>query len=132
MKDQIKAHVKKYKVVYSSVATGIVVAGITTIIMRENVKSSLDAGANGSEMTTLRSFFFSLYSKDSGNNIVTTIHTGGRGHPGFRVIHPKSGLEFDTQGAVSRAFHIPECIVSKHLNGKLEDAYGEVFERISA
>lgn len=34
MKDQIKAHVKKYKTVYCCVATGIVVAGITGVIMR--------------------------------------------------------------------------------------------------
>jgi hypothetical protein len=73
-----------------------------------------------------------LYAKESGHNIVTTVHTGGKGHPGFRVKHLGTNLDFDTQGAASRAFDIPENIISKHLNGKLADAYGERFERIAA
>ena len=131
MLDQVKGHIGRHKVAYS-LGAGVAIAGITCFIMKGNVKSSLDAGANGSEMTTLRSFFFSLYAPNSGHNIVTTVHTGGKGHPGFRVRHPATNLKFDTQGAASRAFDIPETIVSKHLNGKLPNAYGEIFERIAA
>jgi hypothetical protein len=126
----IASHVKRHKVAYSFGA-GIAIAGITCLIIGKNVKSSLDTGANGSEMTTLHSFFFSLFANNSGHNVVTTVHTGGRGHPGFRVKHPATNLDFDTQGAAARAFHIPETIVSKHLNGKIPNAYGEVFERIA-
>lgn len=129
--EKVKKHLKKHKVGYSCGVTVVIAAGITCIIMK-SVKSSLDAGAYGSETTTLRSSFFSLYSKESGNNIVTTIHSGDRGHPGFRVKHLGLDIDFDTQGAAARAFHIPESILSKHLNGKLDDAYGEKFERILA
>ena len=127
MKQQVVDHIKRHKVVYSIGAT-IVIAGVTYTITK-SVKSSLDAGANGSEMTTLHSSIFSFYN--SGNNVVTSVHTGGRGHPGFRVKHLGTNINFDTQGMAARAFDIPENIVSKHLNGKLLDAYGHQFERIA-
>lgn len=91
--------------------------------------SYLDAGANGPSLATTRSFSLNIFSKRSGN-IVTAVHDGTRGHPGFRVRNLDHMIDFDTQGAAARAFEIPETIVSKHLNGKLPDAYGKHFERI--
>lgn len=126
--EKVKNHVKEHQTAYCCVATGIVVAGITAIIMRER-HATLLRGVDGSEMITVRSLFFSFYSKESGN-VVTTVHTGSRGHPGFRVRNFEHNLNFDTQGAASRAFNIPESIMSSHLNGKFDDACGLHFERI--
>lgn len=127
--EKIKNHFERHKTAYL-VGAGITFAGITCLIMRKNVVSHLDAGANGPSPVTTHSFSFNFFSKRSGI-IVTTIHNGSRGHPGFRVRNLDHMLDFDTQGAAARAFEIPETIVSKHLNGKISNAYGFHFERIA-
>lgn len=129
MFDGIKAHVGRHKVAYS-VGTIVVIAGITCVIMKERCVV-LHKGANGPSLATTRSFSFNLFSNKSGN-VVTTIHDGSRGHPGFRVRNLDHMIDFDTQGAAARAFDIPENVMSLHLNKRIPDAYGKVFERIPA
>lgn len=123
-------HFERNRERYIGVASGVVIAGITCLVMRER-DAPLDTGGDGPETTTIRSFFFALSAKDSGN-VVTAVHNGGRGHPGFRVHSKEHDIVFDSQGAASRAFGIPEAVMSKHLNGKFDNAHGMHFERVVA
>lgn len=130
--EQIKEHVKKHKVAYSCGATAVVSVGITCLIMRES-HAGLDAGPDWTEKSPVDSLSVlsnhSVFGKVN-NTIVTTIHKGNTGHPGFVTRCVETGELFATQGDAARAFHIPEEFMSKHLNyGKelLEDLH---FERV--
>lgn len=112
------------------VGIGVGVAAITTLIVRKNFVSHLDSGVNELAPRAATSTFSFNFLSRSGD-IVTTVHNGTRGHPGFRVRNLDFGIEFDTQGQAARAFGIPQNVVSKHLNGHLPDAYGKHFERIA-
>ena len=125
---KIRDHIEKHKTAYACIATAIGVAGITTLIMRERY-ATLQSGVDGSSQATVRSLNF--LCKASGN-IVTAMHTGDRGHPGFRVRNLETGGEFDTQGETARAFNVSPAMLSSHLNGKADNVNGLHFERIAA
>jgi hypothetical protein len=124
--EKIKTHIKEHKEAYIAGSCGVILAGITALIMRERYVS-LHKGLNGPAGATVRSL--NIFSKSG--DVVTTIHSGGRGNPGFRVHNFEHNLDFDTQGAAARTFNIPENVMSLHLNKKIPDAYGWHFERIS-
>jgi hypothetical protein len=137
--EKIKEHIKKYKREY---IVGIASAGITAITMRglhsmvsnaalERRHATLQSGVDGLAKVTVRPFSLNFLSKEC-DNVVTTIHNGGRGHPGFRVRNIEQMIDFDTQGETARAFNISPSILSSHLNGKLDNANGLHFERIPA
>jgi hypothetical protein len=70
-----------------------------------------------------------FFAKDSGN-MVTTIHNGSKGHPGFITRCIETGELFATQGSAARAFNIPERTMTKHLNYGRELSENLHFERL--
>ena len=124
----VVSHWRNHKETYVKVGIALGVAAFTCAITRER-HAPLLSGGDGPSQVTVRSL--SVFQNHS-PQIVTTIHSGGRGHPGFRVQSVEHGLVFDTQGAAARAFEIPESILSSHLNGKFEDACGLHFKRVEA
>jgi hypothetical protein len=128
MFEKVKTHIKEHKFAYSCAATGIVVAGFTAIVMKGSC-AILQSGMDGPAKVTTLPFSFNFLTRESGN-IVTTVHNGNRGHPGFRVRNLDFLIERDTQGEMSRMFSISPAMLSSHLNGKVDNVNGLHFERI--
>ena len=132
MNKKIKKHFEKHKVLYSCAATGIVVAGLTTFIMRGS-HAKLVAGMDWPEKAPVDSLLFlsgkSVFGSVT-NNPVTTIHKGIKGNPGFVTRCIETGELFATQGDAARAFDIPEEFISKHLNHGKELIENLHFERV--
>jgi len=134
--ERIKQHVKDHKIAYAcgatAVVTGVVVAGITCVIMRES-HAGLRGGPDWSEKTPVDSLSVlsnhSIFGKVS-NSMVTTIHKGNTGNPGFVTRCVETGELFATQGDAARAFNIPEPLMSGHLNKGLKLVEDLNFERV--
>lgn len=128
---KIKKHFRKNKQLYIGLGIGLGVAGITWLVMRERhatLLSRVDGSKTADSSVTVRSL--SVFSKQ-GDIVVTTVHTGSRGHSGFRVKNLEDGRVFATQADAAREYGISPSILSCHLNGKYKDAQGSHFERIS-
>ena len=115
---RLSDHLEKHKWKYILGGT-IVVAGITTLIVRKNIgllcgpNPRLLCGPGGSGKiavdNTARSFSFNMFSDNAGNttinhNAVTTIHNGARGNSGFVTRCVDTGEVFSTQNAAAKAF----------------------------
>ncbi len=123
--ERIKAHINKHKVVYSCGTTAITVAGITYLIIGGRYAVVGNAASDGLERVTVRPLsFFSHH-----NNVVTVIERDGRGHPGYITHCIETGKDFATQGEAARKYGISSTVMSKHINGILENANGFHFER---
>jgi len=121
-----KDHFRKYKVVYSCAATGVVVAGITALIMKGR-HARMQSVPDGLARVTMRPFLFC----SNGNNIVSTVERNGRGHPGYIVQSLETGARFPTQAETARAFNVSPSLLSSHLNGRFDNVNGLHFERVS-
>ena len=131
MLDKFKAHIKRHKTVYISVGTGVVVAGITMVIMRSNIARGAMGGANARGAfanTASRSF---LFHSPQTINVQTVLDRGGRGHPGWPVQNLETKRIFFSQKEAAKAFDIPEKILSAHITGKFSDADGMHFYRVN-
>jgi hypothetical protein len=128
--DRIKEHLQKYKTVYLCGATGVAVAGITTLIMRGRYEGLGNAGPYGPKtadtLVTMRPLSF--LSKQG--NVVKVINKYGRGRPGYLIHSLNTNEYFSSQREAASVFGISESILSKHLAGKIENAEGYMFERI--
>jgi hypothetical protein len=124
--ERIKAHVKKHEVVYSCVVTGVVVAGITTIIMR-SCGAAVPRVADGPVKVTVQPLSF--FSKQE-NAIMTIIHRGGSGAPSYIVECLETGEAWLSQRQAAMMKNVSESVMSGHLNGKLDDVNGFHFRRI--
>ena len=126
----MKKHFEENKKFYIGIACGVALAGITWLIVRERhaiALSPIDGLKTAEASTTVRPLsFFSNRSP-----IVTVVHSGDRGHPGFRVRNLETGDEFVSQTAAAKAFGISQSNLSNHLNGKYAHAEGLHFERIA-
>ena len=121
--DKIKTHIEEHKLEYACSVTAIVTVGITYFIMRNRY-----SGSGRSDTINVTPLFLG-----KAGDIVTTIHNGDRGHPGFRIRCLEfPHVDWDTQANAARAFHISPSLLSYHLNGM--DGYDNVnglhFERI--
>ena len=127
--ERIKKHFRKHKWKYIIGGT-IVLAGVTTLILRES-RAVLYAGADcpvtesAGSFNSARSIFGS-----ANNNVVTTIHRGTSGHPGFVTRCVETGELFETQGAAARNFDIDPWLMSEHLNKGRILQEGLHFERV--
>ena len=134
-REKLKEHWGEHKTVYICVGVGISCAGITYLMMRRGEKSVLQGGADlvlqggASSIVNIDNHPFSLFSKVS-SDVVTSVHEGGRGHPGFITRCLEDGLVFMTQGEAARHYDLLPSALSGHLNGKFPDAGGLHFERI--
>ena len=129
---RVRTHVKKHQEAYITGSVFIAFAGITYLVMRDRhatLPSGVDGLKTADASVTVRPISFFSSQK---NEIVTTIHSGSRGHPGFITRCLETGLSYETQGAAARAYDISPSILSTHLNGLIENADGLHFERIAA
>ena len=130
---KIKEHFKENYKYYLAGAGGAALAGITVIIMRES-RTVLQGGADRPETESTGSFIFSnrfaLKTQFNNNTITTTISKESRGHPGYITKCIDTNEFFETQGAAARAFDIPESLLSAHINGRVKDVDGHMFERV--
>lgn len=144
MFEKAKNHFKEHRELYFGIGIGLGLATVTGLIMKNYsdrclavVPKELPSSTMGEPRTLLDSVggditgsFLSAVSENGNATIVNTIHTGGRGHPGFITRHLETGALFETQGAAARAFDIPEMVLSKHLNGEYPHAHNQHFERL--
>jgi len=122
----VKQHLREHKITYSCVATGVVVAGITVLIMRGRHAGVGDAASDGLEKVTVRPLSI-LSNKQT---VVTVIQREGRGHPGYIIRCLETGDFFLSQGEAATNFGIHKTVMSRHLNGILDNAGGYHFERL--
>lgn len=126
---KVRMHFRENKEVYT-VGTIFMCASITVLIMRDR-HAALLRGADGLK-TAETSVTVRPLSFFSPTDIVTTVHTGGRGHSGFMTRNIEHNVAFQTQGEAAKAFNISPANLSSHLNGKFEDVEGLHFERVLA
>lgn len=132
----VKSHLQNHKEAYVCGVVTVVSAGITALIMRERsaeirgVSAPEIRGVSG-ESGKILTRSFNFLSKNSGN-VVNTVHTGDRGHPGFLTRHIESNTIFESQDSAARCFDISPSMLSGHLNGKFDNIDGNHFERVIA
>jgi hypothetical protein len=131
MKEKIKNHIQSNKEVYLVLGTTVVVAGITCLIMR-GCYAVLLSGADGLKTAEASVTVSPLLIFAKTNNVVTTVHNGTRGNPGFMTRNLDYHLEFSTQADAARAFNISPSKLSSHLNGHMPNVDGLHFERLTA
>jgi len=129
--EKIKIHIEKHKMVYSCAATAVGVAGITAVIMRGRYETLAIGGVYGSKTadTSITMRPFSFFSQQK--NVVKVIARDGRGHPGYIIRSLDTQELFGSQREAASVFGISETLLSKHLSGKIQNAEGYRFERLS-
>lgn len=131
MLEKIKTHVQKHKAVYTCGAVALATAGITTLVMRDRYEALVTDGAYGLKTADTSVTMRSLSFLSSQNNIVSVITRNGRGHPGYLVHCLDSDEYFSSQREAALACDVSETLLSKHLNGKLPNVDGRIFNRIN-
>jgi hypothetical protein len=129
--NKFKEHFKKHRTAYLCALTGAGAVGITWLIMRGRYEALVDDGAYGPKtidtLVTMRPLSF--FSDQT--NVVRVIARDGRGHPGYLIRSLNTNEYFSSQREAASVFGISETLLSKHLSGKIEDAEGYKFERLS-
>jgi hypothetical protein len=126
----LKKHFQDHRELYLGIAIGLGLAGITYTIVKgcyATVPRVVDGPKTADISVTIRPF--TIFSSPH-NEIVTVLHSGTRGHPGFRIRNIETGKEFLSQNEAAKAFNISPSNLSSHLNGKYNEVEGYHFERI--
>lgn len=99
------------------VGIGVGVAAITTLIVRKNFVSHLDAGAN--ELATrVATSSFSLFGSNH-TTVVNAVKNGGYMHKIVRCV--ETGEWFDKVGDAAESAGVPIAKMSRHINGHIEN-----------
>ena len=127
--EEVKTHIQKHKVAYG-VGTGMIIAGITYVIMRGTVlHSGAGVGILHSEVTNTASPF-SFGNKQS-INIITVLESQ-KGHPGWPIRCIETGQKWLSQGAGAEALDVSKSMMSSHISKNIPDnIHGLHFERMS-
>jgi hypothetical protein len=128
--EKIKNHIKRHKLVYSCIATGIGAAGITWLIMRDRHAVVGNAASDRVSNLSVRSLSFNFLTKDSGN-VTTVISRDGRGHPGYITRWLEGMVDYETQGLAAQDHGVDSTVMSRHIQGIIPDIDGKHFERVS-
>jgi hypothetical protein len=123
---KIKNHIEEHKLAYSCVATGIVVATFTSIIMRsvasrQSIRGGISVPAQGG---------ISVLGKNNVLNNVSYISSNRTGPPSWVIRCLETGDLFTSQKSAALELEIPASEISKHLNGMMDNVRGYTFERI--
>jgi hypothetical protein len=122
---KVKSHFQKNKTAYTILGTGVIVAGITYVIMRgvapQSISSSVTGTAGSSVTGTGKKVVISN---------VSFISADRQGPPSWVVRCKETGTIFTSQRIAAFEMGITETNLSKHLNGLQENAEGYTFERI--
>lgn len=130
--EKVKKHVKDHQMRYSCIVTGVIVAGITVIIMRDR-HAVLQTGADGPDMATMRSLSFNFFSRQSeSGNVTTVIFREGRGHPGYITRWLEEMIDYETQGLAASEHEVKPSVMSAHIQGRIPDIDGKHFVRVAA
>ena len=149
-REKLRAHWQEWRGFYIGVAVGVVLAGITLLVVRGALRShDLRALRLGSNETTMRKSlsaaprlgadcpiqestgsFSSAGDMYINSHVVQTTHTGRVGHPGFITRCVETGELFLSQGDAARAHGVAESALSAHLNRGLPLDQGVNFERL--
>ena len=124
--NKIKEHISKHKTVYACTTTGIVVAGITSCIMRG--VASKQSISCGHAVAAKRGI--AVLGKRVVMNNVSYISADRKGPPSWVVRCKETGDIFTSQRAAAIEMNLDYTKLSKHLNGMLEHANGYTFERV--
>lgn len=128
---KIKQHIKDNKKVYVNGISIVVIAGLTTLIMRDR-HAVLQTGADGLDVTTVRSFNFNFLARQlESGNVTTVISRDGRGHPGYITRWLEEMIDYETQGLAASEHGVPASVMSAHIQGKIPDVNGNHFVRVS-
>ena len=134
-REKLRAHWPEWRGFYIGVAVGVVLAGITLLVVR-GISSRTVQGAigmlDGTGSRALPVAGGETTGSVSFNNPVHTvnIYNGTSGHPGFLTRCIETGEVFTSQRAAARAFGIHERDLGKHLNTGRELLEGLHFERL--
>lgn len=121
----IKEHFKKHRTIYLCTATGVVVAGITCVIMRGVASRHIEDGC-----TVLAKGGYTVLGKSVVTNNVSYISSNRQGPPSWVVRCIETGNIFASQKSAAIEMGIDPSNLSKHLNGIFNNADGYHFERI--
>jgi hypothetical protein len=132
-------HIKKHKTEYYCIITGVVVAGITVLIMRSNASQRISRGipvtasrgipvTGESVVSNITSHNFFGKSKILSN--VSYISSNRQGPPSWVIRCLETGGIFSSQRGASLEMDLPESEISRHLNGMIDHVRGYHFERI--
>lgn len=140
--EKIKNHVKENKEVYISVGVSVLFAGITVLIVKRNsdcgIGSVIHGTAKGSPAVPGETSVNALEVNRGGLvlgdsyalNNVSFIFRNRQGPPSWVVRCMETNGIFTSQNSAAIAMDIQPSILSRHLNGLLEDANGYHFERV--
>ncbi len=141
----VKEHVEKHKTLYFCGVTTLVVAGITTLIMRDRYETLATGGVYGSKTEknsiTMRSprdhvsetyiqGGISVRGKSNSLNMVSYFDSNRQGPPSWVVRCLETGALFTSQKSAALEMDLLPSELSKHLNGLMENVRGFTFERI--
>jgi len=129
-KEDVKDHFDRNKTRYCCLVTGVVVAGITVIIMKgryEATRGETYGLKTADTSVAMRPFLF--FAKD--NTIASTVHRGSSGPPSYIIVCDElPNVSWLSQRSAAIDTGVSETILSKHLSGKLPDVDGLHFRRI--
>lgn len=129
-RERVKNHFKRKKGYYIA---GIVIAGITIIIMRDRHAVVGNAASDGPDVATMRSLSFNFFShQNKSGNVTTVISRDGRGHPGYITRWIEEMIDYETQGLAAQEHKVHPTVMSKHIRGIFPDINGQHFERVAA
>jgi hypothetical protein len=140
--EKVKDHIKEHQVVYCCTVTGVIVAGITAVIMRSRSDFSIQRGIavlakRGLAVpgeTSVNALEVNRGGLVLGNsyalNNVSFISSNRTGSPSWVVRCLETGEIFTSQLKAASEMNVPASDISKHLNGILDHVRGYHFERI--
>lgn len=122
--DPIKAHIERHKVAYSF-GSGVVIAGITCVIMRDVVFQPI-----GRDIVVTARRGIAVTGKKVVMNNVSYISANRQGPPSWVVRCKETGDIFTSQNSAAGIMNLPANNISQHLNGVRDHVNGFHFERI--
>ena len=145
-REKLRAHWQEWRGFYIGVAVGVVLAGITLLVVRGALRSHdlradlmIRAETTGSttELRAVPRLGADCPIPESTGSVsfngpvhTVNIYQGVRGHPGFLTRCIETGEVFVSQKAAAAAFGIHERIMGMHLNEGLPLDQGVNFERL--
>ena len=134
--EKAKNHVKENKVTYLVVGSGVTLAIITLVIMRDTTSRHISRGipvaAQGGIPVLGKSVAIqnNILGKNNVLNSVSYISADRKGPPSWVVRCKETGAIFTSQKSAANNMYLPANEISRHLNGVLDNVRGYHFERI--
>lgn len=113
---KIKQHLAENKTAYlSCAATGIICAGVTAVVMPKQI--------------VINDIKFLPWHSPT-TNIITQTNLKGRMHPGIRLLHNETGVEYPSVRYAAEHLNLDRGEIYRHLKGKLPNVDGNTFTHL--